>query len=91
MVLAGHLSRKAKDIDELINKNVQLAHITLFTAEGVAPIYSNELLLRAEADGTLESLSEVVAVRMKVGFMLLTRTEIPGGFINNYEKFQQSI
>lgn len=43
-------------------------HITLSCAEGVGPIYSNELLERADKDGTIEYLEEPMFIEAVEGY-----------------------
>ena len=65
--LKGSLSSEDEDIAELMKNNGQLAHVTMFTSEGTPPVYSNELLRRAEEEGLIEALPLKFDIEMEVG------------------------
>lgn len=54
-------------VENLKSKN-KFPHITLSCADGITPLYSNELLERASANGTLELFSDPIEIQIVEGY-----------------------
>lgn len=75
-------------VDNNLKSNFKYPHITLSCAEGVMPVYSNEMIEKAIESGSIEYLKEPVIVETLEGYVTGTGKEI---FSKSGESAEESL